>query len=293
MKTGLKWGTRGRPSKQAIAERLGLTVDGQTPTTSAVILTDTRTDAEILAEMEKRFSMVAKLTHTVCSGVVRALAIAGAPGVGKSHTVHSILKSTGVRHAIVGGDISPLGLYKIAYDYRNPGDVLVFDDSDAIFTDPVSANILKHICDSSESRTVGWYKESRVLADDNIPNNFEFRGSVIFISNLDFEKIVQRGGAMAPHVDAIRDRALYVDLLLHDKKSIFVWIQHVARKSKIFHREGLTSEQGEDILQWIETNIDRIPRLSFRTINKAAQLYLTMGEVEWTDAAEVSLCNSR
>jgi hypothetical protein len=292
MQTGMKWGKRGRPSKQAIAERLGIPVNGIVPRKDAVIITDTRTDADILQEMESRFSMVHKLTTSLCDGNVRALTISGAPGVGKSYTVHQILDAKNVNHSVVGGDISPLGLFKMAYDYRNKGDVLVFDDADSIFTDPVSANILKHICDSSETRRVSWIKESKVLESENIPNQFNFNGSVIFISNLNFDNIVAQGRSMAPHIDAIRDRSIYIDLLLHNRRQIFVWVKHIALQSGLFLREGVSHEVGQEILDFIEENIDRLSRLSFRTINKACQLYLAMGEEDWREAATVSLCSS-
>ena len=75
----------------------------------------------------------------------------------------------------------------------------MFDDCDAVLKDPVALNILKSALDSYGKRIISWNADMR---DDDLPRSFNFEGRVIFISNMDQDKIDQ----------AIRSRSMMIDL---------------------------------------------------------------------------------
>jgi hypothetical protein len=274
---------RGRPSKADIAAR-----EANKP--------KTRTDGEILTDLQERFNILSVLTKGAVHKNIRAVTVTGAPGVGKTYTVEQILEhaknTMGVQYESVKGAISAVNLYKLAYRMRKPGSVIVLDDADSIFNDEDALNILKVLCDSSEKRTVSWLKESQALREDDIPQSFEFDGAMIFISNLDFQKFVDEGrNKYSQHFEALMSRSLYLDLRLHSRNELGVWIEHVAKSGHIFKREGLTTAQGTAVLSFLSQYRESLRELSLRTLLKTAQLVKTHDN--WQPIAKVLLLKNR
>ena len=134
---------RGRPSKAMLAERAKL------------VTKKARTDLEVLTDLKDRFEMLGKLTQGATQSNIRSMVVTGAPGVGKTFTVHQTLgRIPEERRESVSGAISAVELYKLGYRMRKPGSVIVLDDADSIFTDEDALNILKALCDSSPVRRV-------------------------------------------------------------------------------------------------------------------------------------------
>ena len=270
---------RGRPTKAEVAAR---------QTTKTV----ERTDADILADLKERFGILSTLTKGAVNKNVRAVTVTGAPGVGKTYTVEQVLENAkeqkNTTFEIIKGAISAVNLYKAGYRNRRPGSVIVLDDADSIFNDEDALNILKVLCDSSDVRRVSWLKESQALIQDDVPQSYEFHGSMIFISNLDFQKFVDEGrNKYSQHFEALMSRSLYLDLRLHSRDELGVWIEHVATSGNIFRREGLTEEQGTAVLSFLRTHRDTLRELSLRTLLKTAQLVKTQSG--WEKMAKILL----
>ena len=185
------------------------------------VQTTTQTDEERMAEIAERFEILTEMTKAATNGDIRAMIVSGPPGVGKSFGVEQeIEKATlldqiagrRLRAEVVKGSATPLGLYQALYKYSDPNCVLVFDDCDTILFDDVALNLLKGALDSGKSRRISWLSESRVLKDEGIPNSFNFKGSVIFITNLKFDKM--KSQKLKDHLDALQSRCHYLDLTL-------------------------------------------------------------------------------
>jgi hypothetical protein len=280
---GLKIAKRGRPSKADIAAR-------------EAAKAPVRTDKEILSDLKERFNILSILTQGAVAQNVRAVTVTGAPGVGKTFTVEQILNhaknSKGIKFEIVKGSISALNLYMLAYRMKEPGSVIVLDDADTIFGDEDALNILKVLCDSSEYRTVSYMKEAHQLKENDIPQSFDFNGSMIFISNLDFQRYVDEGkNKYSAHFEALMSRSLYLDLRLHSRQELGVWIEHVATTGHIFRREGLTEAQGKAVLGFLRTYRENLRELSLRTLLKTSQLVKTNNN--WESMAKILLTKSR
>ena len=95
---------------------------------------------QIEARIAERFDILETLTSACVSGDARALVVSGPAGLGKSYTVEQKLAEwdpNGVNHIIVKGYVRATGLLKTLYSYREAGQVVVFDDADAIFFDEI------------------------------------------------------------------------------------------------------------------------------------------------------------
>ena len=271
---------RGRPSKLVLAERAEMLRKTVAP----------RDDAEVLKDLIKRFGMLDKLTRGCISNDIRSMIVVGAPGVGKTFTVESILETTpDLKYEIVKGGLSAVELYKMGYRNRRPGSVVVIDDADSIFSDEEGLSILKAMCDSSSTRRVSWLKDSSTLREDDVPQTYDFQGSFIFISNIDFQRYIDTGGnKYVVHFEALMSRSLYLDLRVHDRQAISLWVEHVATHGKMFAKENVSEAVGRDILAFLKSNRDDLREYSLRTAVKLCGL--AKSHHDWKDMAQVLLC---
>jgi replication-associated recombination protein RarA len=271
---------RGRPSKAVLAERAEMLRKTATP----------RDDAEVLKDLIKRFGMLDKLTRGCISNDIRSMIVVGAPGVGKTFTVESILENTpDLKYEIVKGGLSAVELYKMGYRNRRPGSVVIIDDADSIFSDEEGLSILKAMCDSSSTRRVSWLKDSSTLREDDVPQTYDFQGSFIFISNIDFQRYIDTGGnKYVVHFEALMSRSLYLDLRVHDRQAISLWVEHVATHGKMFAKESVSEAVGKDILAFLKKNRDDLREYSLRTAVKLCGL--AKSHDDWKDMAQVLLC---
>jgi hypothetical protein len=158
------------------------------------------------------------------------------------------------------------------------GDVLVFDDADTIFFDDTSLNLLKTVCDTTEKRTVSWLSRTNFKDEDNenIPKSFDFEGSVIFITNLDFDALIAKSHKLAPHLKALISRAHYIDLGMKSKEDYVVRIQQVIEN-------GLLSALKK-------SNINKLRELSLRMAIKLGAI--RRGKSDWEKIARVTCCKN-
>lgn len=239
------------------------------------------TDEEVGARIKTRFDAMDRLAHGVMKGVVPALIGAGPPGLGKSYSIEQALrkrkeeaKNQGFdfNFDYIQGAISPVGLYISAWNHRMPGDVIVLDDCDSVFADEDSLNILKSMLDSGDKRRLSWRKQSKWLVDQGIDDDFEFEGSVIFLTNLDFEKKIETGKGYAVHYQALMDRCLYLHLTIRTLQDCMVRIRQVVYGAKMLEKYGLNEDQIKEIMDYLWENRKRFYHLSLRLVHQIALL---------------------
>ena len=167
-------------------------------------------------DINTRFGFVEKLVNMVASGVQPSAVITGEGGLGKTYTVTKTLEANGYKDisdlaefqvgsvintrkcfTMVKGYSTAKGLYRTLFE--NNKSIVVFDDCDAVLKDPVALNLLKGALDSYGKRIISWNAD---MKDEDLPRSFEFTGRVIFISNMDQDRIDQ----------AIRSRSMMIDL---------------------------------------------------------------------------------
>lgn len=249
------------------------------------------TDAEIEQRIADRFEILDVLAEACVVGNSRALIVSGPAGLGKSYTVEKRLTDWDPNetcHTIVKGYVRATGLVKLLYQFRHPNNVIVFDDADAIFFDDVSLNLLKAVCDTTERRRVSWLSEGKLVDDESaelIPRSFDFEGTVIFISNYDFDAMIDKGHKLAPHLQALVSRAHYIDLSLKTRRDYLIRIRQVVK-------QGLLADLGvdarADVVDYIEENHEKLRELSLRMAIKLGSLRKQGGD--WKRIAKVTCC---
>ena len=256
--------------------------------------TKNETDLEIKERLRKRFSILSDMTRAAKSGDVRAVIVSGPPGVGKSYGVEQELAKGDLfttiankkpKYEVVKGAMSALGLYIKLHEFKDKGNVIVFDDCDSVLFDDLSLNILKAALDTSKRRTISWNTDSRILREENIPNRFDFEASAMFISNIKFDNVKSK--KLKDHLDALESRCHYVDLTINSERDKMLRIRQIVEDGML-RDYGLEYEAVEEILNFIDANKKRLRELSLRTVLKLADLRKSFGE-RYEDYAAVTL----
>jgi len=248
----------------------------QESTDSITAAAPEETDAEAIERIRTRFNMLNDMTKAVKKGDVRAMIVSGPPGVGKSHGVEEVLdryktmEQLGGRktHEVIKGAMSPLGLYAALYKMQDAGNVVVFDDCDSIFSDELSLNILKAALDSKKTRRIHWNTDSHKLRAEGIPDSFSFKASAIFITNLKFDKVK---GKLREHLEARESRCHYMDLTIDTDREKMLRIRQVMADGMLMDYK-LSKEVKEEIVDFVDTNKNRLRELSLRSVLKVADL---------------------
>lgn len=255
-----------------------------------IVRESVETEAQIRAKLDERFAALSLMTEAAVAGEVRSFVISGPAGLGKSYGVTQTLERENPYYTIVRGYVRPTGLYKTLYEYRAPGSVVVFDDADAIFGDEAALNLLKAACDTTRRRVLSWLTETKMEdeAGDRLPTSFEFEGTIIFITNYDFDEMIDRGSKLSPHFNALISRSMYLDMKMKNKKDYLIRIKQVVEMGML-RNEGLSESAEKSIVDFVEKHQDSLRELSLRMVVKVASLYKSH-PAKWQNLARVVCC---
>ena len=237
------------------------------------------TDEQAMDRIRERFDILHEMTKATVSGDIRAMIVSGPPGVGKSYGVETEIEKAclfdklagkRLRAEVVKGSATPIGLYQTLYKYSDANSVVVFDDCDSILLDDVALNLLKGALDSGKKRVISWLSESSALRREGIPDRFEFKGSVIFITNLKFDKM--KSQKLRDHLDALQSRCHYLDLTLDTMRDKLLRIKQIAKDGVLFADYDLNEYAQDDIIDFMHDNKDRLREVSLRMALKIADL---------------------
>ncbi len=255
-----------------------------------------QTDEQIIDRLRNRFQILDDMTRAVKKGDVRAMIVSGPPGVGKSFGVENVLSRHDVfadvaqneklkKYEVVKGAMSAIGLYKKLYEFSDKKCILVFDDCDSVLLDDLSLNILKAALDSSKKRTIHWNTDSRLLRSEGVPNQFEFKGGAIFITNIKFENV--RSKKLRDHLEALESRCHYLDLTIDTEREKVLRIKQVVAECGMLDDYEFEPVEKDMLIDFIDDNKKKLRELSLRMVLKLADLKKSMPG-NWRAVAEVT-----
>lgn len=239
--------------------------------------------------INQRFEFVTDMVTMLANGHQASVVITGPGGLGKSHNAMAALKSAGfadvslvedfaVGHRfgsktfrVIKGFSTPKGLYRTLYENREG--VVVFDDCDSVLKHPDSANLLKGALDSYSRRIISWRAD---LRDEDLPTTFEFKGRVVFISNMSAEQLDQ----------AILTRSMVVDLTMTAEQKI-ERMRFLLTQSDFMPE--FESNHKTDAMNLIDSLRDTVKELSLRTLIQVTNIR-SHGGARWKSLAEYAIC---
>lgn len=240
--------------------------------------------------IDTRFDFVNDIVSMVAAKKTPSVIITGEGGLGKSYSVLKALKQAGLRdmtEVIAESDVGSVictdkcfvvfkgystakALFRTLYENRNA--TIVFDDCDSILKDPDALNVLKGALDSFDKRIISWNSEIR---DDSIPRMFQFKGGIVFISNLSQDKLDQ----------ALRSRSMCIDLgMTMDQK---IQRMRTIVKSEEF-LPSISNNAKLEALELISEMRNQAKEVSLRTLISTAKI-ADNGTANWKQLAKYML----
>lgn len=246
------------------------------------------TEEEIATRIRDRFEILESLSASAATGETRALIVSGPPGLGKTHTVTNTVEALCRDNVTItlSGSASAIGLYRALSDTRHKGSVLILDDCDTIFHDLASLSLLKAACDSTKKRILRWSSEYH-FGGDAIDKQFEYNGTVIFITNIDFDIELARKSRLTPHLEALMSRSHYLTLGIRTRKDFIVRIVDVIKQMYVKGEFG--QDEAVDAIEFIKQYADNLRELSCRTAIKLTQLRKSLPD-DWQRVARITMC---
>jgi hypothetical protein len=119
------------------------------------------------------------------------------------------------------------------------------------------------------------------LRREGIPGSFEFKGSVIFITNLKFDSV---RGKLKDHLAALMSRCHYLDLTLDTVREKLIRCRQIV-DAGMLEEYGFTKEEEYEVLNYVIDNQTRMREISLRMITKVADLKQSMPE-KWERMVE-------
>jgi hypothetical protein len=264
----------------------------------APVIAPQEDDETVIARIAERFEILDDMTKAVLNGDIRAMIVAGPPGVGKSFGIEAQLEKANlfdqisgrrVKSEMIKGTASALGMYKALYKYSDDNSVIVFDDCDSILLDDVCLNLLKGALDSGKKRRISWLADSHSLRNEGIPDQFDFKGGVIFITNLKFDQM--KSQKTRDHLDAIQSRCHYLDLTLDTMRDKILRIKQIARTGVLFEDYDFDQIQQDEIIDFMTENQNKLREVSLRMAIKIAQLRKSF-PLKWSALASTTCMKS-
>ena len=252
------------------------------------------TDSQIARKLRDRFEVLEVMTQAALSGDINSLIVSGPAGLGKSYTVEKCLEEWDPqekKHTVIRGYVKATGLFKTLFQYRNKGQVIVFDDSDSLFLDDSTLAMLKAVCDSTDRRRVSYLAEFNMVDERTaqvIPRQFQFDGTIVFISNLDFDAIAEKGGKLAPHLQAMISRSHYIDLAMKTRRDYIIRMKQVIKEG-LLSKRGLSKSQERKVVRFIDTHQNYVREFSLRIAIKLGDL-VKRNERTFEKMAKVTCC---
>jgi hypothetical protein len=261
------------------------------------------TDEQAMDRIATRFAILDEMSKACINGDIRAMIVSGPPGVGKSFGVETQLEKAvmfdklagrKVRFEIIKGAMTPIGLYCTLFKYSDPKNVLVFDDCDSVFQDDLALNILKAALDSGKRRRICWNSDSAMLRREGVPDQFEFRGSAIFITNLKFENLKSK--KLQDHLEALQSRCHFLDLTVDSERDKMLRIKQVHRDSTdtggLFKDYDFSEDQANEVLNFMWDQKSKLRELSLRMALKIGDL-VKVSPTNWRMLAENTVMRHR
>jgi len=253
------------------------------------------TEEEAMDRIEETFLMLDKITDACARNIIRGLVVSGPPGIGKSFGVEKQLEAANMfrkmagkdpKYEVISGGVSSIGLYQKLYFNRSSEQVLVFDDCDGVLFEEECLNLLKAALNSGDKRRICWNKESRTLKTEDIPEVFDFEGSIIFLSNIDFERTIAKGSRIASHLEAIMSRCHYLDLEIGSLRDKLLRIKQIIRDGMLTPY-GFKKDEEKQVQDFIFGNAEYLREVSLRMVKKVAD-FVKADPNGWMEMAEAT-----
>jgi hypothetical protein len=225
----------------------------------------------------ERFEFIRQFVRLLAKGSINSFVLTGSGGIGKTTAVMKTLQSIGLQedlpgengdYMVIRGFSTPRALYDILYQFKDK--ILILDDADAIFKDPIGSNLIKAALDDKPVRVLNWSTSRE--SDSETPTRFVYTGKMIFISNLSINQFPQ----------AIISRSQKVDVSLDNEEKLEII-------AEVFKDIDHAENEKQDVLEFVRENAETAKDLNIRSVVSLLTLRQEFG-AKWARIAKYSFC---
>lgn len=249
----------------------------------------------IVQDVINRFNTVQKLSSIFVTGNMaqKGMIISGDAGTGKSHYVQQAFVDTNTNESVdynKGKSFTAAAFYVRLFLNRNEGDVVVFDDCNlAGLSGGDKKNIIDLLKGATEmtkgDRTIGWERANTnpLMKQHNVPQEFDFQGSIIWITNYNFNQLAKWAG---PHWEAMSSRFIQVPIYLNEQEKL-MYTLYLLEDIKMLdgdtcqtYEGGYTQEVQDASIAYIRNNYKDMGNVTARIAAKIADTMLNFPQ-DW------------
>jgi hypothetical protein len=241
----------------------------------------------VVKEVVDKFNTVHEMTKLFVSNkysALKGLLISGDAGTGKTHWVQKAfidMDKTEDVYYVKAASISAAALYCIFYQYRYKNKVVVLDDCDIIHkTGKDKSDILDMLKGVTEvtkgPRFISWEKASpnQLMRDNNIPTKFEFKGSVVWITNDTIEDISKK---CKSHWNALSSRFNQIKVYFTEQEKLLYTLYLIEEcdmlgKNCEGKEGGYSLKIQSEVIDYINDNYKNFKEITPRLATKIADI---------------------
>jgi hypothetical protein len=162
-----------------------------------------------------------------------------------------------------------------------------------VFFDDKSMSLLKSALDTTKNRIISYMTEGILIDEETaarLPKQFQFDGTVIFITNYDFDEAIENEHRLAVHFQALVSRSHYIDMAMKSRRDYMIQIQRVARRG-LLKNSGLDEHGKKDVMNFIKKHQDVLREVTLRMAIKIADIRRSNPE-KWEKICRVTCCKN-
>lgn len=200
----------------------------------------------------------------------KGLAIFGPPGVGKTVQVEQALNDSKAGwEPMKGATLSAIGFYYTLFYNRSPHRIICLDDFDLI-NHPQATHIMAMLKVATENsykpRLIKWTKQpTPYMKEHNIPNQFEFFGNIIWITNESPQSVIEKKRLRTHVLPLVGPGGRFSPIVLNwNKEQKYCWTKYLIEKKGALgencekKRGGYSQEVQDMTLDFLKKNLNKL-----------------------------------
>jgi hypothetical protein len=239
-------------------------------------------DAELLASLEQKLTLLRDRTRGVAERYTNGLFLWGEGGTSKSYTVEETLKSMGKAFKLSNSRITGKGLFVLLRE--NADAIHLLEDVETLFGDKTAFGVLRSAlwgqsgADGRQERTVIW--QTAIAREE-----FVFSGGIILISNCPLDNV--------PELRALKTRIPTVQYQPTNEE-VAALMRKISSKGHRLGQQVLSPAECLEVAHEITTRFQRIQRnldlrLLVNTFNDVLQWKNGSAQMHWQELLDSRL----
>lgn len=238
---------------------------------------------DMVYTMTQNFVLNSNPNSKMGESALKGLCIPGDAGLGKTHFVKKALIDLNAENNveyISGGSITAAALYVKLYLNKERGRIVVLDDVDIVHRSGKDKSdmidMIKGATATQFERRISWEtsQSNPLMKQHNVPGNFIFDGSIIWITNDTMDEIAK---ATKNHWVAIMSRFTWIPCFFNDDEKVLYTLHCITEydmlgKKCFAKKGGYPKDVINDTIEYIEQYYDRLAECTPRMAIKIADL---------------------